>query len=67
MSQELQSFLFKRRGEWKLAFCRGKARGCEVVNLQEQSKRGPCSQCMVAEDENETLGDLVARMERGDA
>jgi hypothetical protein len=58
--------LFKRRGEFKLAACRGGHKGCNV-NLKARSKIGPCEFCVVAEDENETIGDFQKRLERGDA
>ncbi len=63
---ELKMILFKRRGKFKLAGCRGEHRGCNV-SLTARSKIGPCEFCVVAEDESETLGDFQERLARGDA
>lgn len=63
---DIRFILFKRRGEHKLAACRGRHKGCNV-NLKKRSKIGPCEHCVIAEDENETLEQFKKRMERGDA
>lgn len=58
--------MFKRRGKFKLAACRGGRKGCNV-DLKARSKIGPCEFCVVAEDEQETIGDFQKRLERGDS
>lgn len=63
---EITMILFKRRGRFKLAACRGGRKGCNV-NLKQRSKIGPCEFCVIAEDENETIGDFQKRLERGDS
>lgn len=63
---DLLFILFKRRGKFKLAACRGAHKGCRV-NLKQRSKIGPCEFCVVAEDETESIGSFKDRLERGDA
>ena len=63
---DITFIMFRRRGRFKLAACRGGKKGCNV-NLIQRSKIGPCEFCVVAEDENETLGDFQKRLERGDS
>jgi hypothetical protein len=61
-----QAILFKRRNAYQLAFCRGSEKGC-VKNLTLQSGIGPCPDCVIAENPDETIGDFLARMKKGDA
>lgn len=63
----LTTILFKRRGKFMLAACRGKERGCTVVDLAAQSKRGPCSFCVILDNPNATLGEIADALKRGDA
>ena len=51
-------------GELKLWACRGVGRGCKRNRFR---KSIPCEDCVPAHDENETLGELRDRVERGDA
>lgn len=63
---ELKVILFKKRGKFFLAACRGEAKGCRVKE-KERQKMGPCEFCMVLEDENETIGSVMDRLKKGDA
>lgn len=44
--------------------CRGEGRGCPRNKFRNQKK--DCQDCVLAHDENETLGDLLKRVKRGD-
>lgn len=52
-------------GKLKLWACRGAGKGCK--RNETRRNKAPCDDCLPAHDENETLGDLVKRLERGDA
>lgn len=63
---DLQLILFKRRnGQYRLAACRGLAKGCAKIRSDKKPKK-PCPDCIPCEDENETLGQVMARIARGD-
>lgn len=49
---------------FRLWACRGAGRGCKR-NLDRRDSK-PCDDCVLP-DENETLGDLKKRLDRGDA
>jgi len=58
----------KRAECFRLWACRGANKGCTMQ--QFRSKRGAskhCSDCVPADDMEETLGHLVDRLNRGDA
>lgn len=64
---DLQFILFKRRnGQFKLAACRGENKGCAKMRAMEKPKK-PCEDCIICEDETETLEQVAARIQRGDA
>lgn len=63
---KLQFILFRQGRKFKMAACRGEAKGCNV-QARQRKKLGPCPDCIVCEDENETLGDIWKRIQRGDA
>lgn len=58
--------IVNHRNKLIMVFCRGAAKGCNR-DLKIQSKVGKCPDCVPALDMNETLGDFLARMEKGDA
>lgn len=64
MSDKLESILFKRGGKFRLAFCRGKEHGCD---RNPQHRSSPCELCIVPENENMTLGELVEKIKKGAA
>lgn len=58
----------KRPECFRLWACRGARKGCTLQ--QQRSKRGKgkrCSECVPCDDEQETLGHLVDRLNRGEA
>jgi hypothetical protein len=64
---DLQFILFKRRnGQFRLAACRGLNKGCAKLRSDKVPKK-PCPDCVPCEDPNETLGQVMARISRGDA
>lgn len=66
----LHMLLYRRRnGQFALAACRGLNKGCEKMVRESERKKlkKPCPDCVLAENPEETLGELVARIERGDA
>ena len=65
-SPKMHFILFKRRGEFELAACRGQYKGCNV-QLKQRQKMGPCEHCIICEDENETIGQIYDRLQKGDA
>lgn len=62
-TQHLKSILFKRGGKWQLAFCRGPEHGC---TRNPDHRKSPCELCFVP-DEQMTLEQVAARIEKGDA
>ena len=63
-SVTLKSILFKRGGKFKLAFCRGPEHGC---TRNPKHRNSPCELCIVPDDENQTLEQVLDRIEKGDA
>lgn len=61
---KISFIMFKRRGKHMLAACRGAAKGCRVV-LTERKKLGPCPDCVICDDENETIGQVYERLTKG--
>ena len=58
----------KRPDCFRLWACRGEAKGCSLQ--QQKSKRGKgrhCPDCVACDDDLETLGHLVDRLNRGEA
>lgn len=67
---ELHMLLYKRRnGQFALAACRGRNKGCEkLIRASERKKlKKPCDECVLADNGNETVGELLDRVRRGDA
>ena len=64
--RQIQMILFKRGGKFFMAACRGLSKGCNVHAKQRQ-KMGPCEDCVPLEDENETIGSVYDRLNRGNA
>lgn len=64
---ELQMILWRdpKDQQLKLWACRGERKGCGR-NKYRTSQR-PCDECVPAHNKFETLGQLKARIERGDA
>lgn len=54
-----------RPESFRMWACRGAGRGCPRNKFRKSAKH--CEDCVPAHDESETLGDLHARIERGDA
>lgn len=50
---------------FKMWACRGAGRGC--TRNTHRAKKAHCADCVGADDPNETLEQLMARMKRGDA
>lgn len=63
---ELKMILFKRRGRFLLAACRGEHKGCNIM-LKQRQRAGPCDHCMILDNENETISSVYERLSRGDA
>lgn len=64
---DISLILFRRRnGQYRLAACRGRNKGCEKMRAEKMPKH-PCSDCLICEDENETLESVMARIAKGDA
>lgn len=64
---DLQFILFKRRnGLFRLAACRGLHKGCAKLRSDKTPKK-PCPDCILCEDESETLEQVRQRIARGDA
>lgn len=64
---DLQLILFKRRnGQFRLAPCRGANKGCDKIRRDHAPKK-PCPDCVLLEDETETIGHVRERLLRGDA
>lgn len=67
---QLHMLLYKRRnGQFALAACRGKNKGCEKLIRESERKKlkKPCPDCVLADNMQETVGELMDRIERGDA
>lgn len=68
MSEKLESFLVKDGGRFELYFCRGEGKctkkPSEKMRMSRLKKR--CSDCVRGNDD-ETLEQLQARLNRGDA
>lgn len=63
---ELKFILAKDgRNNFKLHACRGVGKGCERNKFRKQMV--PCQDCIPCDDETETLGELQARLKKGDA
>lgn len=62
---DITFIMFKRKGKFALAACRGDRKGCLVMQ-RERSKRGPCPDCLACDDPNETVEQVLARVNRGD-
>lgn len=61
----IQFILFRRRnGQFKLAACRGENKGCQKMR---QKPKKPCEDCVICEDETETIGQVLDRINRGEA
>lgn len=54
-----------RDGKLKLWACRGAGKGCG--RNRYRSRKAPCDDCVPAHDEEETVGELIERVARGDA
>lgn len=67
MSDAKLSMIMARdtHGKLKLWACRGVGKGC--TRNKYRASKAPCDDCVPAHDENETLGQLVERLARGDA
>lgn len=66
MTADLKMILWRHTdGKLKLWACRGEGKGCVRNRFRRRSK--PCDDCVPAHDEKETLGQLQARLRRGDA
>lgn len=52
-------------GKLKFWACRGEGKGCHRNTYRKN--KAPCADCVKAHDETETLGELQARLARGDA
>jgi hypothetical protein len=62
----IQTILYRDTdGKLKLWACRGVGKGCTRNKYRTSAK--PCDDCVLAHDENETLEQLYARVNRGDA
>ena len=67
---ELQLLLYKRRNDqFAMAACRGRNKGCEKLIRESERKKlkKPCEDCVLADNPNETVGELFDRTRRGDA
>lgn len=62
----IRFILFRRRGKFKLAACRGRSKGCNVAEKQRE-KLGPCTDCFVIDNEQMTLAEVLAKLNKGDA
>lgn len=64
---DLQMILYKRRnGQHALAACRGTSKGCDKFRAQKKPTR-PCEDCVRCDDMSETVEQVLARINRGDA
>jgi hypothetical protein len=63
VTEKLKMILYKRRGKFELAACRGMNKGCNVAEKQRQ-KLGPCEDCILCDDHEETMGELLDRINR---
>lgn len=64
---DLQMILFKRRnGQYAMAACRGLNKGCGKIRSDKKPKK-PCPDCIPCDDPNETIGQIMERINRGDA
>lgn len=67
MSNTELSMILHKDTDGKLKFwaCRGQGKGC--ARNKFRTTKAPCPDCVPAHDENETIGELQARLARGDA
>lgn len=64
---DLSMILYKRRnGQFALAACRGTNKGCDKFRAQKKPTR-PCEDCVRCHNMEETVGEVVERIRRGDA
>lgn len=64
---DLSMILYKRRnGQFAMAACRGTNKGCDKFRAQKKPTR-PCEDCIRCDNMEETVGEVVERIKRGDA
>ena len=64
--RKITFIMFKRRGKHMLAACRGEAKGCRVLP-KVRTKLGPCDDCFICTDENETMQQIYDKLTKGNA
>jgi hypothetical protein len=65
-SAQVRMILYKRRGIFRMAACRGTAKGCQVMN-DVRAKLGPCQSCILCDDPDETIGQVYDKIQKGNA
>jgi hypothetical protein len=63
---QIKMILFKKRGRFTLAACRGESKGCLLL-AKERQRRGPCPDCIICDDPQETIGHIYDRLSKGEA